>query len=107
VNKIFSEYSTSTAFLIQLSKRQVWGLLALQTGGKRDLWLESGQFIALGRTLAARGLVEHKDEKPYWRLTKAGELMCLLLREAGLDEKNTKTVSVIKGLMQWAGRKAA
>lgn len=101
LNKIFAEYSTNTAFLIQLSKRQVWGLLALQNS-QADLWLHSGQFISLGRGLEARGLVQRCEKQPYHRLTKAGELMCALLREAGLNEKNTKTPSVVKGLMQWA-----
>lgn len=101
LNKIFAEYATNTAFLIQLSKRQAWGLLALQSS-EPDLWLHSGQFFPLGRGLEARGLVQRFTERPYCRLTKAGELMCALLREAGLTEKNTRTVSVVKGMAQWA-----
>lgn len=108
MNKIFSEYTTSTAFFLQLSKRQCWGLLALEKANKEpDHWLHSGQFISLGRTLEARGLVEFNQTKPRRRLTRAGRLIVALLKEAGLTMENTRTLSVIKGTAQWNGGKVA
>lgn len=99
MNKVFKEYTTSTAFVLMLSKRQAWGLLAL-AAGKRDLWLESGQFYPLGQALRARGLTErNKQNKEV--LTRAGRLMVMLLKEAGLSLENTKTLSVVKGIAQW------
>lgn len=108
MNKIFAEYTTGTAFFMQLSKRQCWGLLALEHATKQpDHWLHSGQFIALRRDLELRGLVEHHQKKPYNRLTRAGRIMVMLLKEAGMTMQNTQTLSVIKGLAQWHGERAA
>lgn len=104
MNKVFSEYSTGTAFFLQLSKRQCWGVL---TCGVEKQWLASGQFISLRKDLEARGLVEWSPKERRCVLTKAGALVAQLLKEAGLTAKNTRTLSVVKGLERWFGRRSA
>lgn len=111
MNKAFQEYTTSTAFSIQLTKRQCWGLLVL-LDRKQDHWLFSGQFIPIGKELRARGLVtflgkRKRPDGPCHKLTRAGMVMVMLLKEAGLTMENTRTLSVIKGTENWFQRMAA
>ncbi len=98
-NSQFAEYATSTAFALQLSKNQCNALLRVATRGQG----ENFPFHTVGtlRTLEARGLVFwHRDASGkasgFGGLTRAGRIMVLLLREAGLTVENTNTVSVLR-----------
>jgi hypothetical protein len=114
MNKTFAEYTTSTAFMLQLSKNQCNALLRValtqpkrmrvvgSDGATREL-----EYLSLGlhhvgtyRPLASRGLVFWKlDEagRPhgFGGLTRAGRLVVAMLKEAGLTIENTNTVSVL------------
>ena len=116
-NKIFKQYVTGTAFNLQLTKRQCWGLLSL-LDRKTDQWLASGQFVSIGKDLRCRGLIEpdikslkkrktdHEIGKhPVNKLSRAGKLVVRLLKEAGMTMNNTKTISVIKGQDWWFSEK--
>ena len=107
MNKTFSEYSTSTAFFVQLSKLQCNALLRVseaQAAGT-DPALGIAHCLSVGtlKGLDARGLVFWNrsatgQANGFGGLTKAGELMVGLLREAGLSIESTNTVSVLKRL---------
>ena len=114
-NKLFADYVTGVAFCLTLTKRQCWGLLAL-LDRKQDHWLHSGQFVSIGHSLRARGLIvfsernaqrrrkrkfSHSPNPPVWKLTQAGKYVVGLLREAGFSMRNTRTLSVIKGEDLW------
>ena len=94
MNKSFANYTTSLAFNMSLSKNMVIALAAI--AGYADRY-DKKTYIALGsydtavtsaRCLKDRGLVYSYDpEKPgLYKLTKAGELVIELLKEAGLIE---------------------
>lgn len=120
-NQIFAEATTSTAFLLTLTKRQCNTLLRVryvqQEAAKRgveafgfggcdvSLWSEliAPQPMPSLHALRDRGLVfwhRTHDGKAhgFGGLTKAGELMCGLLDEAGLTIENTNTLSVLRRL---------
>lgn len=70
------------------------------------------------RQLRARGLIvcttKREREKrngamgtPVYKLTKAGELMCQLLDEAGITLANTKTLTTKRALEFWNVKEAA
>jgi hypothetical protein len=105
MNKIFQEYSTSTAFMIQLSKVQCNALFSVETFKRGDVPFLFHNVGTL-KCLESRGLVFwNRDEKGeangFGGLTEAGKLMVALLKEAGLSEESTRTVGVIKK-MGWA-----
>lgn len=129
MNQVFAEATTSTAFLLTLTKRQCNTLLRLYQiaaeAEKRGLpaWQSGGHFIdgynsPMARfysevitanpmpslhALKDRGLVfwhYQQDGKAcgFGGLTKAGELVCGLLVEAGMTVENTNTLSVLRRL---------
>lgn len=120
MNKAFSECTTSTAFLLNLSKLQCNTLLRLsaheakhgkqERGGDVTRWSDrsspaSSDIVHVYQltSLCAKGLVfwftDHKGEpRGFGGLTKAGELVAQLLVEAGLTIESTNTVSVLKKL---------
>lgn len=95
---LFSSYVQSVAFNMTLSRNMVDALWAVREFGSchRDeakatvAPYVSNHSAPLMKSLERRGLVWHdwiKDAPPghfYFKLTKAGELMCALLVEAGL-----------------------
>ena len=87
MNEIFREHVTSTAFCLQLTKRQCWELLMAVSGKK--CYRHSMTSL---RCLEARGLVAwHRDSKGQSNgmyVTRAGELAAELLKEAGMTEEN-------------------
>lgn len=96
MNKTFAEYTSSTAFLLALSKRQCNTLLRLQ---QKEA---DGHIVGVDslRGLDRRGLVFWKRDEQgmangFGGMTKAGELVVQLLMEAGMTIENTNTLSVI------------
>lgn len=85
LNNRFSEYATSGAFSLSLTRNQVSSLAMLDPGGVPD-W--TGTYMA---ALERKGLVErfpaptdHDADKYEFRATRAGLLTAALCREAGL-----------------------
>lgn len=119
-NRAFAESTTGVAFCLTLSKRQCNTMLRLREHerlhGKPDtLGRTTEQCFADGpaninivqtdnlNPLLLRGLVSwHFDSKGrpcgFQGLTKVGELVADMLREAGLSIENTNTLSVLKRL---------
>jgi len=120
-NHVFAEATTSTAFLLTLSKRQCNTLLRLRAheakfgkpqrhkaGGPQDgsLDKEAPAYIGIVQTdqlhpLRDRGLVfwftNHKGApRGFGGLTRAGELAADMLLEAGMSIEATNTLSVLK-----------
>ncbi|WP_104656496.1 hypothetical protein [Ralstonia insidiosa] len=100
MNKTFSEYATSTAFAIQLSKNQCNALLRLDEhkGDPADCHTLS---VGTLKGLDARGFVSWARDASgraydFEGLTQAGRLVVGLLREAGLTVDNTNTLSVLR-----------
>lgn len=84
-NARFSDYSTSGAFAIGLSRHQVASLAMIANGGS------DGVFVANAPALERKGLAEMvAAPKPWnaegteWRATLAGLFVARLLSEAGL-----------------------
>lgn len=111
MNANFAQYTTGTAFSINLSKLQCNALLRVDAAGEIDgtfkQWCDSNlDVLQVGtlRPLEARGLV-FWHRKPdgsangFGGLTAAGRLTVGLLKEAGLTIENTNTVSVLKRLI--------
>lgn len=99
MNKAFAECTTSTAFLLTLSKRQCNTLLRLAEGGVEKADGHIVQVDSL-RGLDRRGLVFwHQDvggkKNGFGGMTKAGELVAAMLVEAGMTVENTNTLSVL------------
>lgn len=97
MNARFAEYTTTTAFLLALTKCQCNCLLRVADSNRV---LES-HTVSTGRQLEAKGLVwwEHDaDGNPigFRGLTKAGQMVVGLLREAGMTIESTNTISVLK-----------
>lgn len=108
MNKVFSEYTTSTAFLLQLSKAQCHVLLRIERGEKWDNYCFHPH---QARPLAHRGLIRRlsekekkSDEMRIYALTKAGELVCGLLHEAGLTLTSTQTLSLKRSQDFWGAK---
>lgn len=99
MNKIFAEATTSTAFVLQLSKNQCNALLRLHASkgdGLKDMITHT---VGTLRCLQSRGLFEwdYSEGDAKWKgITNAGKLVAELLLEAGLTIENTNTVSVLK-----------
>lgn len=92
MNKLFSEYTTNTAFDFRLSKNMCWLLLKFASG---ERWGMFSPFITCVNALIDRGLVIHVNEKrPHFELTKAGEAVVVLLKEAGLTVSNCGGLAV-------------
>jgi hypothetical protein len=111
MNKVFSEYSTSTAFFVQLSKNQCNALLRIEGLKAIKFQSKSGEYgehihfelhnVGTYKCLEARGLVFWHtnglgESHGFGGLTKAGELMVGLLKEAGLTIESTNSVSILK-----------
>lgn len=118
MNKIFAEYTTATAFAITLSKNHCHILLRVRRAEGRDHYLfhphQARQLRARGLIAATTKRERTKHEKEHghpnscvYKLTKAGELMCLLLDEAGLTLQSTKTLTTVKALEFWGQKEAA
>jgi hypothetical protein len=114
-NKVFAEYTTSTAFAITLTKNHCHILLRVRRSQGRDHYMFHPH---QARQLRNRGLIvpttkrERGDLPPgqslIYKLTKAGELMCALLDEAGVSLENTRTLTIARAEAFWGDeRKAA
>jgi hypothetical protein len=112
-NRIFAEYTTATAFAISLTKNHCHILLRIRRSEGRDHYVfhphQARQLRARGliavTTKRERKVAEAQQRKScVYKLTKAGELMCALLDEAGLTLETTKTLTIVK---QEAFRKEA
>jgi len=95
---IFREYATSTAFAITLTKNQALTLLWLGNITDEPDYKSNpagSRFVGAVQQLGTRGLVSHHYEKGcqhcdahdggvghHYQLTRAGELMVDLLKEA-------------------------
>lgn len=89
-NNAFKTHTVNTMFMLSLSKRQINSLLAMQEDDKRALLAVCP--IASYRKLIEKGLASFEDDKGF-SLTRAGELVCDLLREAGfVNELKTHAV---------------
>lgn len=99
MNKTFSEYTTSTAFMLALSKTQCNALLRYRREREGGGWCVFHSLATI-HALEARGLVVYqRDERGcanFGGVTKAGELVTDLLIEAGLTVESTNSVSVLK-----------
>lgn len=120
-NQVFAEATTSTAFVLTLTKRQCNTLLRLRAHeakyGKPERFKRNGPqdgtldkdapaYIGVVQTdqlhaLLHRGLVfwftDHKGRASgFGGLTKAGELAADLCLEAGMTIEGTNTISVLK-----------
>lgn len=106
MNKTFGEYVTSTAFLLQLSKTQCHVLLRVRRGEKWDHYCfhpHQGRQLRLRGLMTALSEKEKKKESGIYRLTKAGELVCALLDEAGIKLENTQTPGLKRCAEFWGG----
>lgn len=102
MNKVFADHVTSTAFFLSISKKQIKYMQHLfnypyGTGNHYNYELSGidgsgacpNNFIASFNSLERKGLIERvviddKTNLGYKKLTRAGELTCELLIEAGL-----------------------
>ncbi len=82
-NQKFTDHVTGVAFSLTLSKRQIDVLLAIDMHGFdfRELCNYS-HCVPTMRSLEDRGLITREGG---WKTTKAGNLSCSLLREAGIE----------------------
>lgn len=115
MNKIFQEYTTSTAFLLQLTKNQCNALLRVEVmmqgpthpvqyrdGGIYESYSFDGALtVGTLKGLQAKGLVgwnhnENGEACGFKGLTDAGRLVVGLLKEAGMTIESTNTVSVLR-----------
>lgn len=105
MNKIFAEHVTNTAFFLSMSKKQITYLLSLSShpyaSGRyyETLHITPDTWFSSLRSLAAKGLVERIIDDPvkntgYYKVTKTGEIVCLLLAEAGFVSKATEAEAV-------------
>ena len=114
MNKVFAEHVTSTAFFLSISKKQMEYLAFLRRfpygcedqnrfGGYyhqlRDNVIGKDTWIASMRSIANKGLVVwiiHDSERQHghYEITKAGELVCDLLEEAGLIQSKEISANV-------------
>lgn len=100
MNKIFADHVTNTAFFLSVSKKQMHYLEVLYknpyskdiNGGYyqalldrsvRDSWYVSMNGLEK-KGLAIRVIDKQERNEGHWELTKAGELLCEMLVEAGL-----------------------
>lgn len=91
MNPAFREYVTSTAFNLTLCKTHISALSAI-ANNNRDAGVNMGLFVPAVNGLIRRGLVIHHmpeklEFKPFnqvFEITRAGELVLDLLREAGI-----------------------
>lgn len=115
MNKVFAEYTTSTAFAFTLTKNQCNALLRIhetmhdKRSGKTEAWRSGLGLVDMGcaHTLEAKGLIYwSRDSRGipngFKGLTRAGRLMVMLLREAELTVENTNGPLMMRRL----GRKA-
>lgn len=99
MNQKFAEATTSTAFLLQLSKNQCNALLRLHASEGNGLHEMIVHTVSTLQCLQARGLFEwdYSTGSAKWKgITKAGHMVAELLLEAGLTIENTNSVSVLR-----------
>ncbi|RWF02970.1 hypothetical protein [Mesorhizobium sp.] len=90
MNARFSDYVTSGAFSLTLTRNQI-SELAFAAGGERRLYGVTGSLERKGliEPINARpekdALFEHDEQHLEWRLTGAGALTLSLLAQAGLS----------------------
>lgn len=114
INSDLREYATNIGFNMTLTKTQVRLLVILNHFGGFVAWVQNGlyggDYVSPFRALERRGLVmvrECKCKKPYKQvprhgprctrdhvLTRAGELMIELLKEAGVYQDTIKLLSI-------------
>ena len=106
MNKVFAEHVTNTAFFLSVSKKQIRYLDILHktpfphqgyyyrdnifAGGRSD----PDNWISSYNALIRKGLVTREVHDPirdysHYKLTRAGELLCEMLVEAGLIQPST------------------
>ena len=111
-NEKFREYSTSTAFMLMLSKNQCHALLrvdrakgtdhySFHTGTSRGLE-DRGLIESL--PIAERGITTPDCMGLLWRLTNAGDIVVDLLVEAGMTVENTMTPHASRSDAFWGPR---
>lgn len=113
MNKTFAEYTTATAFAITLTKNHCHILLRVRRAEGGDHYMFHPH---QARQLRARGLIATTTKREQkkadavgvksciYKLTKAGELMCQLLDEAGINLGNTKTLTTVRAEAFWGDR---
>jgi hypothetical protein len=113
VNREFAEYTSSVAFALHLTKLQCNALLALREHKAKP---GHSQFplhtVDTMRSLERRGLVSWSRDAAgrackFDGLTRAGRIMVLLLKEAGMSVENTATLSVLRRMDRYGERQAA
>lgn len=107
VNAIFAEYTTSTAFVLNLSKLQCNALMRMVEAERPldTLYLVNVDTMC---GLQRRGLVDwFKDEDGNnngWYITEPGKLVYELLKLAGLSVKSTNTLRVTAAIARMGDR---
>lgn len=105
MNKVFAEHVTNTAFFLSVSKKQIRYLEILyhspwpaQDYYRRDVFgctrYDPDNWIASFNSLKRKGLVitvidDVERQTGHYELTKAGQLLCDMLVEAGLIQPST------------------
>ena len=90
MNARFSDYVTSGAFSLTLTRNQI-AELSFAVGGERRICGASGALERKGpiemvpASVEANPLHEQDEQFPEWRLTGAGALILALLAQAGLS----------------------
>lgn len=93
MNRTFQEHVTNVAFMLSMSKKQIDLLLLFEQEESMRSALGYGHFVPTARSLEKKGLIVHNvcQEKitpagfKHWSMTKAGFLVCAMLREAGFS----------------------
>lgn len=98
MNARFSDYVTSGAFSLTLTRNQI-SELAFAAGGEKRFYGASASLERKGliESIAARAeedpLHEQDDQQLEWRLTGAGVLILALLAQAGLSNSGTDVLA--------------
>ncbi len=105
MNKVFAEHVTNTAFFLSMSKKQITYLISINNlpfeSGRyyESLFITPDTWFTSCRSLVAKGLIERVIDDPvkntgYYKTTKAGEIVCLLLAEAGFVSQQSEQEKV-------------
>ncbi|WP_131823229.1 hypothetical protein [Mycobacteroides chelonae] len=96
MNEALREHVTSIGFALTLSKAQIELLVVLHHfkgyNGACRAGYRPSHFVSTIRSLERRGLTE--NTYPAGNLTKAGALVCEILREAGLYDEVLERKSI-------------
>ena len=103
INEQLKEYVTSTVFSMTLKKTHIWALVKAKEGyqqNKREVdpgYLDMFSIPAV-KNLISKGLVHPKSG---WQLTRAGELVVELLKEAGIYQEFLKDRQFVDEKEYW------